>query len=111
MDLQQYLQNEKSESVTRCLGALIFHKLADNVTSLLSLETASRQLHSGVELSDVNANLRLVDDVFVHISFASQIINLVMGGIQRASTGKNKKVTEISPLLAFWPVGLGIKFL
>ncbi len=25
----------------------------------------------------------------------------VMGGIQRASTGKNKKVTEIFPLLAF----------
>ena len=78
MDLQQYLQNGKSESVTRCLGSLIFHKLADNVTSLLSLETASRQLHSGVELSDVNANLRLVDDVFVHISFAAQIINLVI---------------------------------
>ena len=34
-----------------------------------------------------------------------------MGGIQRAGTGKNKKVTEISPLLAFWPEGLGIKFL
>ena len=32
-----------------------------------------------------------------------------MGGIQRAGTGKNKKVTEISSLLAFWPVGLGIK--
>jgi len=25
----------------------------------------------------------------------------VMGGIQRAGTGKNEKVTEISPLLAF----------
>ena len=34
-----------------------------------------------------------------------------MGGIQRAGTGKNKKVTEISTLLAFWPEGLGIKFL
>ncbi len=34
-----------------------------------------------------------------------------MGGIQRAGTGKNKKVTEISPLLAFRPEGLGIKFL
>jgi len=34
-----------------------------------------------------------------------------MGGIQRAGTGKNKKVTEISPLLAFWPEGLGVKFL
>ncbi len=34
-----------------------------------------------------------------------------MGGIQRAGTGKNKKVTEIFPLLAFWPEGLGIKFL
>jgi hypothetical protein len=34
-----------------------------------------------------------------------------MGGFQRAGTGKNKKVTEISPLLAFWPEGLGIKFL
>jgi len=34
-----------------------------------------------------------------------------MGGIQRAGTGKNEKVTEISPLLAFWPEGLGIKFL
>jgi hypothetical protein len=34
-----------------------------------------------------------------------------MGGFQRAGTGKNKKVTEISPLLAFWSVGLGIKFL
>jgi hypothetical protein len=34
-----------------------------------------------------------------------------MGGIQRASTGKNKKVTEISPLRAFWPEGLGVKFL
>jgi hypothetical protein len=78
MDLQQYLQNEKSESVTKCLGALIFHKLADNVTSLLNLEAASRQIHSGVELSDVNASLRLVDDVFVQISFASQIVNLVI---------------------------------
>jgi hypothetical protein len=28
-----------------------------------------------------------------------------MGGFQRAGTGKNKKVTEISPLLAFWSVG------
>ena len=35
----------------------------------------------------------------------------LMGGIQRAGTGKNKKVTEIFPLLAFWPEGLGIKFL
>jgi hypothetical protein len=26
-----------------------------------------------------------------------------MGGIQHAGTGKNEKVTEISPLLAFWP--------
>jgi len=26
-----------------------------------------------------------------------------MGGFHRAGTGKNKKVTEISPLLAFWP--------
>ncbi len=78
MDLQQYLQNEKSESVTRALGALIFHKLADNVASLLTLETASRQLHSGVELSDVNTSLRVVDDVLVQISFASQIINLVI---------------------------------
>jgi len=26
-----------------------------------------------------------------------------MGGFHRASTGKNKKVIEISPLLAFWP--------
>jgi len=34
-----------------------------------------------------------------------------MGGIQRADTGKNKKVTEVSPLLALWPEGLGIKFL
>jgi hypothetical protein len=34
-----------------------------------------------------------------------------MGGIQRAGTGKNEKITEISPLLAFWPEGLGIKFL
>jgi len=34
-----------------------------------------------------------------------------MGGIQRAGTGKNEKVTEISPLLAFWPEGLGINFL
>jgi len=29
-----------------------------------------------------------------------------MGGIQRAGKGKNEKVTEISPLLAFWPEGL-----
>ncbi len=36
---------------------------------------------------------------------------LKMGGFQRAGTGKNKKVTEISPLLAFWSVGQGIKFL
>jgi len=36
---------------------------------------------------------------------------LAMGGIQRAGTGKNKKFTEISPLLAFWPEGLGVKFL
>jgi hypothetical protein len=36
---------------------------------------------------------------------------IVMGGIQHAGTGKNKKVTEISHLLAFWPEGLGIKFL
>jgi hypothetical protein len=36
---------------------------------------------------------------------------LAMGGIQRAGTGKNEKVIEISPLLAFWPEGLGIKFL
>ncbi len=29
-----------------------------------------------------------------------------MGGIQRAAgTGKNEKVTEISPLLALWPEG------
>jgi hypothetical protein len=34
-----------------------------------------------------------------------------MGGFQHASTGKNKKVKEISPLLAFWYAGLGIKFL
>jgi len=34
-----------------------------------------------------------------------------MGGIQPAGTGKNEKVTEISPLLAFWPEGLGIKFI
>jgi len=34
-----------------------------------------------------------------------------MGGIQRAGTGKNEKVTEISPLLVFWSEGLGIKFL
>jgi len=34
-----------------------------------------------------------------------------MGGIQRAGTGKNEKVTEIYPLLAFWPEGLGIKFI
>jgi len=26
-----------------------------------------------------------------------------MGGFHRASTGKDKKVLEISPLLAFWP--------
>ena len=26
-----------------------------------------------------------------------------MGGFHRAGTGKNKKVIEISPLLAFWP--------
>jgi len=26
-----------------------------------------------------------------------------MGGIQRAGTGKNEKVTEIFPLLVFWP--------
>jgi len=26
-----------------------------------------------------------------------------MGGFQRAGTGKNKKVIEISSLLAFWP--------
>ncbi len=38
-------------------------------------------------------------------------IVFAMGGFQRAGTGKNKKVTEISPLLAFWSVGLGIKFL
>ena len=40
-----------------------------------------------------------------------QLVSEVMGGIQRAGIGKNKKVTEISPLLAFWPEGLGIKFL
>jgi len=34
-----------------------------------------------------------------------------MGGIQRAGTGKNKKVAENSPLLAFLPEGLGVKFL
>ncbi len=33
-----------------------------------------------------------------------------MGGIQHAGTGKNEKVIEISPLLAFWPEGLGINF-
>jgi len=27
-----------------------------------------------------------------------------MGGFHRAGTGKNKKVIEIFPLLAFWPV-------
>jgi hypothetical protein len=27
----------------------------------------------------------------------------IMGGFQRAGTGKNKKVLENSPLLAFWP--------
>jgi len=42
------------------------------------------------------------------IQFQSQIL---MGGIQRAGTGKNEKVTEISPLLVFWPEGLGINFL
>jgi len=26
-----------------------------------------------------------------------------MGGFHLASTGKNKKVIEISPLLTFWP--------
>jgi len=26
-----------------------------------------------------------------------------MGGFHHASAGKNKKVIEISPLLAFWP--------
>jgi len=39
------------------------------------------------------------------------MLKLPMGGIQRAVTGKNKKVTEISPLLAFWPEVLGIKVL
>ncbi len=34
-----------------------------------------------------------------------------MGAFQRAGTGKNEKVTEISPLLAIWPDGLGKKFL
>ena len=34
-----------------------------------------------------------------------------IGVFQRASTGKNINVTEIFSLLAFWPVGLGIKFL
>jgi hypothetical protein len=34
-----------------------------------------------------------------------------MGGIQRAGTGKNEKVIKIYPMLAFWPEGLGIKFL
>ena len=34
-----------------------------------------------------------------------------MGRFQRAGTDKNKKVTKISPLLAFWPVGLGIKLI
>jgi len=48
----------------------------------------------------------------VKTSYGSWSHSLVsMGGIQRAGTGKNEKVTEISPLLAFWPEGLGIKFL
>ena len=34
-----------------------------------------------------------------------------MGRFQHADTGKNKKLTEISPLLAFCPVGLRIKIL
>jgi len=34
-----------------------------------------------------------------------------MGGIQRAGTVKNEKVTEIFPLLSFWPEGLGVEFL
>jgi len=38
------------------------------------------------------------------------VVIQLIGGIQRAGTGKNKKVTEISPLLAFWPEGLGINF-
>ncbi len=33
----------------------------------------------------------------------SSIFNPTMGGFQRAGTGKNKKVTENSPLLAFCP--------
>jgi hypothetical protein len=39
------------------------------------------------------------------------LVEVSMGGIQRAGTGKNEKVTEIFPLLVFWPEGLGIKFL
>ena len=35
----------------------------------------------------------------------------LMGGFQHASTGKNINIAEISPLLEFWPVSLGIKFL
>jgi len=47
----------------------------------------------------------------LRLHFLYKILVPKMGGIQRAGTGKNEKVTEISPLLAFWPEGLGIKFL
>jgi hypothetical protein len=50
-------------------------------------------------------------NVLNQFSSTNFFILIVMGGIQRAGTGKNKKVTEISPLLAFWPEGLGVKFL
>ena len=74
MNLQQFLQNENSDSVTRCFEALIFHQLSQNVTSLVSLESRSKQLRNP---SDINENLPVIDDVMVQISFASQIINLV----------------------------------
>ncbi len=35
--------------------------------------------------------------------FETPDLEITMGGFHRASTGKNKKVIEISPLLAFWP--------
>ena len=84
MDLQQYLAKENSENVTRCFCALIFQKLSENVTSLSSHETKTRQVNY-----DVGDKLPLLDDVITKIGFAAQIVNLVKISLKHSKLIKN----------------------
>ena len=53
-------------------------------------------------------------EIGIVTSHISTSVTRLMGGFLYSSgfdTGKNINITEIFPLRAFWPVGLGIKFL